>query len=713
VSLLLDPKLAILSPLVARDSFPRQNARTRRFSLGAPRSFAVAEDGSRVAFIRSRGGADPAGCLWIFDVEARRERLIFDPAEAPGASTDQVSDEERDRRERLRETLTGVTAFGTDRSVRTATFALGGGLWVADLLEGGVRELDIADRPPFDPRPDPTGRRLAYTSGGALRVLDLQSGEDRLIAREEEDAVSWGLAEFVAAEEMGRDRGFWWSPDGDRLLAARVDESRVRVWYISTPEDPTVPARPVRYPQAGADNALVSLSLFDLAGGRVDIDWEPGRFPYLVTVSWASSGPLILLVQSRDQRTWRILSADPVTGTTEVVREDHDDRWLEIVSGVPAWLADGRLVRTVDSEDTRRLVFDDHPVTPPGLQVREVLDVDDQHVMFVATEDPTEAHVWRADSDGTLTRLTVEPGVHTATGGGGVLVLTSAGLGGLSKSRVLKGRYEVATLRSVAEEPVLRAAPTFFTGGRLELRMALFTPGGGEPGGPLPVLLDPYGGPQHARVRKDGIRLLESQWLADQGFAVLVIDGRGTPGRGPAWEREVYRNLADPVLEDQVDGLHAAAQLFPFLDLGRVAIRGWSFGGYLAAMAVLRRPDVFHAAVAGAPETDPALYDTHYQERYLGLPQEEPEAYARSRLIDDAPNLERPLMLVHGLADDNVYVANTLQLSRALMEGGRPHVVLPLSGITHGAIQERVAENLLLLEVDFLRRALGLEAGAP
>ena len=162
------------------------------------------------------------------------------------------------------------------------------------------------------------------------------------------------------------------------------------------------------------------------------------------------------------------------------------------------------------------------------------------------------------------------------------------------------------------------------------------------------------------------------------------------------------------MLEDQVDGLHAAAERYPFLDLERVAIRGWSFGGFLAAMAVLRRPDVFHAAVSGAPVTDGELYDTHYTERYLGMPDTDVEAYARYRLLDDAPNLRRPLLLIHGLADDNVYVANTLRLSKALLEAGRFHSVIPLSGITHAPSQPEVAENLLLLQVRFLRDALGL-----
>jgi dipeptidyl-peptidase 4 len=220
------------------------------------------------------------------------------------------------------------------------------------------------------------------------------------------------------------------------------------------------------------------------------------------------------------------------------------------------------------------------------------------------------------------------------------------------------------------------------------------------------VLLDPYGGPHGQRVVAAHNAYLTSQWFADQGFAVVITDGRGTPGLGSEWERAVHRDLAGPVLEDQVDALHALAKDHPELDLDRVAIRGWSFGGYLAALAVLRRPDVFHAAIAGAPVTEWRLYDTHYTERYLGNPTEDSEPYDRSSLLLDAHRLERPLLLIHGLADDNVVAAHTLQLSSALLEAGRPHQVLPLSGVTHMTPQEVVAENLLKLQLAFLRDAL-------
>jgi dipeptidyl-peptidase 4 len=255
---------------------------------------------------------------------------------------------------------------------------------------------------------------------------------------------------------------------------------------------------------------------------------------------------------------------------------------------------------------------------------------------------------------------------------------------------------------------VIDPRPTLFAGGERELRMAVLVPGGREPEGPIPVLLDPYGGPWFQRVRKVRGEYLESQWFADQGFAVLVIDGRGTPSRGIAWEKAVHLDLVDIALEDQVDGLHAAAERYPFLDLERVAIRGWSFGGELSAAAVLRRPDVFHAAVVGAPVTDQRLYDTHYNERYLGHPDEHPDVYRRNSVAEDAAKLERPMLLIHGLADDNCYVANSLRLSRALTEAGRPHTFLPLSGQTHMVTDLDAAENLLLLQLRFLREALGL-----
>jgi dipeptidyl-peptidase 4 len=260
----------------------------------------------------------------------------------------------------------------------------------------------------------------------------------------------------------------------------------------------------------------------------------------------------------------------------------------------------------------------------------------------------------------------------------------------------------------VAEKPVIQGMPTFLSAGPKELRTAMFTPDGREPAEPLPVLLDPYGGPHWGRVVRAQRPLLESQWLADQGFAVLVIDGRGTPFRGVAWDQAVHRSYVDVALEDQVEGLHATAERHGFLDLSRVAIRGWSYGGYLTLAALLRRPDVFHAGISGAPVTDMRLYDTHYTERYLGMPETDADAYGNADLVPDAPKLQGQLLLIHGIADDNVYVAHSLRMTRALMEAGRPHSMIPLSGITHRPVDPAAAEAMLQIEVDFLHRALGV-----
>jgi dipeptidyl-peptidase-4 len=687
-------------------SFPRQYARTQRFTLGHPRSFSVAADGSRVAFLRSPGGEDPMTCLWVLDVETRRERLVADPRVVLGEANEHLSDQERARRERARETAGGIVAYAGDRDLRVAAFALGGRLFLADLVDGEVRELSVAT-PVFDPRPDPTGRRVVYVSDGALRCVDVD-GADRLLIDDQDPDVTWGMAEFVAAEEMERHRGFWWAPDGESVAAARVDNRPVPVWHIADPSEPSRPPHPVRYPAAGTNDADVSLSILGVDGSRVDVAWDRQAFPYLVSVGWQRDRPLTLLVESRDQNRWQVLTADERSGATTRVFEDRSDTWLEIVTGVPSWTDDGGLVFVREMDDTRHLTIDGEPVTPAGLQVARVVHVAAEVIVTGTQGEPMEQHLWRVAASGTTTRLTEPPGVHEGVAGADVLVLSSSSMErDHAEVKVLRGDAEVCTIGSNAATPVITPAATLLKAGPHELRTVVLFPDGRPPESPLPVLLDPYGGPHFQRVVAARPAYLSSQWLADQGFAVVVADGRGTPGRGLAWEKAVRFDLATPALEDQVEALQAAAEAHPDgLDLSRVAIRGWSFGGYLAALAVLRRPDVFHAAIAGAPVADWRLYDTHYTERYLGHPDQHPEAYERSSLLADAAKLERPLLLIHGLADDNVVVAHTLRLSRALLEAGRPHRVLPLTGVTHMTPQEVVAENLLLLQVAFLKEAL-------
>ncbi|GHE51640.1 peptidase [Streptomyces spiralis] len=706
-------------------SFPRRHARTQRFTLGAPRAFTVAPDASRVVFLRSDSGTDRANSLWVLDLGDRGERVAADPRALLGGAGEHLSPEERARRERSREGGAGIVGYATDSAVELASFALSGRLFTAELRAGTARELRVPG-PVIDPRPSPDGRHVAYVAGGALRVVGAEGEGDRPLAEPESESVTYGLAEFVAAEEMDRSRGFWWAPESDRLLVARVDDTPVRRWWISDPAQPDREPAHVRYPAAGTANADVRLFVIGLDGTRTEVVWDRDRYPYLARVHWSEAGAPLLLVQARDQRSQLYLAVDPASGSTRMVHADEDPTWLDLFPGVPCWTPSGQLVRIADEGGARVLAVGERPLTGPQLHIRAVLDVSDGDVLVSASAgeeaaDPEtgEVHVYRVNELG-MERVTKEAGVHSAVRAAGVTVLVSAALDRPgARVRVFRDGEQTALIASRAEDPGLSPRVTLTQGGARRIPCAVLMPTD-YPGDtstsasaptPLPVLLDPYGGPHGPRVVAAHNAYLTSQWFADQGFAVVVADGRGTPGRSPAWEKAVHHDFT-LTLDDQIEALHDLAKTHP-LDLNRVAIRGWSYGGYLAALAVLRRPDVFHAGVAGAPVTDWRLYDTHYTERYLGDPAAEAETYARNSLVTDeglsaAAEPHRPLMIVHGLADDNVVVAHALRLSSALLAAGRPHEVLPLSGVTHMTPQEQVAENLLLLQVDFLKRSLGM-----
>ncbi|MFG3293831.1 prolyl oligopeptidase family serine peptidase [Streptomyces sp. NPDC048179] len=699
-------------------SFPRRHARTQRFTLGAPRAFTVAPDGSRVAFLRSGSGTDRANSLWVIDVPGGRERLAADPRALLDGTEEHLSPQERARRERSREGGAGIVGYATDAALELASFALSGRLFTAELRAGTARELTVPG-PVIDPRPSPDGRHVAYVAEGALRVVGAEGEGDRALAEPESEQVTYGLAEFIAAEEMGRSRGFWWSPQSDRLLVARVDDAPVRRWWIADPAHPGREPHHVAYPAAGTANAEVRLFVQGLDGERTEVSWDRARYPYVARVHWSEAGAPLLLVQARDQRSQLFLAVDPASGATRMVHADEDPTWLELFGGVPCWSPSGQLVRIADEGGARVLAVGERPLTGAQLHIRAVLDVTADDVLVSASageeaESPEigEVHVYRVNELG-VERVSQEPGVHTAVRAGGVTVLVSAALDSPgARVQVLSDGKVVATVPSYAEDPGLSPRVTLTEGGARRIPCAVLMPQDYDGNTPLPVLLDPYGGPHGQRVVAAHNAHLTSQWFADQGFAVIVADGRGTPGRSPAWEKSIKDEVAATVLADQVDALQALAADFP-LDLTKVAIRGWSFGGYLAALAALRRPDVFHAAVVGAPVTDLRLYDTHYQERYLGHPAEQPEVYRRNSVIDDeglvdAAEPHRPMMIIHGLADDNVVVAHSLRLSSALLAAGRAHEVLPLSGVTHMTPQEQVAENLLLLQLDFLKRSLGL-----
>ncbi|MEU8615380.1 DPP IV N-terminal domain-containing protein, partial [Actinoplanes sp. NPDC048791] len=502
-------------------SFPALVARTQGFTLGRPHRFAVAPDGSRVLFLRSRGGTDPVGDLWSYVVATGTVRLLVDATALGAADGAPLSERERARRERARDRSAGIGSYATDAAVRTAVFTVAGRLYAVDVAAAKVTELG-AQEPAAEARIDPTGRTVAYVCEAELRVVGRDGKDDRPLAEPDGPEVTWGLPEHEASESMDRFEGYWWAPDGRSLVAARVDNTPVQIWYVADPGHPEQPPTAVRYPSAGTPNADVSLHVLGLDGSRTPVVWDRSGFEYVTRVVWDASG-LLVVVQNRRQTVLRVLAGDPATGATTVRQENTDPDWTTIVSGIPAYTASGALLWSVDDRDTRRLTVDGVPVTPPGLQLDEVLSVDGDTVLFAARQNPTERHLWTWSAATGPARITTAPGLFGGRRAGGVTVVDAQTLDG--ETVTVDGRE----LRSLAAEPPVRPAPQLLTLGERDLRTAVLFPTGHEPGtARLPVLMDPYGGSAAQRAVAARSRYWAAQWFADQGFAVIVADGRGT-----------------------------------------------------------------------------------------------------------------------------------------------------------------------------------------
>ena len=511
--------------------------------------------------------------------------------------------------------------------------------------------------------------------------------------------------------------------------------------------------------------------------GNADVDWDREAYEYVAAVNWRRGHDPLVLVQNRRQTRDQVLevavAADGAAlGATRVLEEHANDQWIDLIHGTPAYTPDGRLVCPLNdmAADTNRLTVDGRPFTPAGWNVRAVLDVTDDDVLAVVQRAPEIASempdAWAGSGaasdaeslfgghdarsfdvvsmgyDGTITPVTTDPGQWTASRGErGIVVsgrdmrsararmrhiVTRRAVGGVTDAVIAANTSDAANttditaadITSTAAEPGFTPNVTFTRLGEHRLYTAIIAPSPSSPyahADKLPVLMKPYGGPGFQQVVASQSFYWEGQWWADQGFLVVTADGRGTTGRGPAWDRAIFENMKGVTLADQIEAVNALPEAVsrlnadgrrpgvPAPDLDKVCMIGWSYGGFLSALAVLDAPNVFKAACAGAPPTDWTLYDTHYTERYLGL---DPDVYYRNGIVQDAPKLERPLMLIHGFADDNVTIAHSLRLSQALMAAGRPHTFLPLTGITHMTNDETVAENLLTLQRDFLRDAL-------
>ena len=725
--------LSLLGPVVTTstppDPFLEQYAQTRRYQSGRPTGARATPDGKTVLFLRSPKDS-PVQSLHAFDVQTGRTEVLLTAEALLGGGAQALSVEEKAALERLRISARGFTSFQLSADGGQILVSLSGRLYVVDLATRASKVLATGPGP-FGAQFSPDGKHVAYVRESDVWAVELATNKERRITRGGTPLKTNGLAEFVAQEEMGRHAGFWWSPDSRSIAFAEADSTGLETFSIVDPSHPERAPNVFPYPRSGKANAKVRLGVVPASGeGAVKwITWNSEAFPYLATVRWSGKAPLTLVVQDRPQQVEVVLAADTATGRTRELLTERDDAWINLDQRFPLWRADGTgffwMTERNGAPEVELRGADgalQASWIPPSANFDSLVGYDEgtQTLWYTATPDPTHNALYRVKAGGAPEPVPSplgEQGFHTAGLGakGSLLIVIGTSLEQMPRTWVLGTDGAVkGELPSVAATPPFKLNTSVQKVGPGEgYWTQVFRPVDAKPGQKLPVVVDVYGGPHHVHVRRSMPQNLLAQWLANRGFMVVKLEGRGTPGRGRAWERSIRGDFATLTLDDQVTALQALAKEVPELDLSRVGIQGWSFGGYMSALAVLARPDVFHAGVAGAPVTDWYDYDTHYTERYLGVPRDAQDpAYVRSSLLPLAKDLKRPLLLIHGTADDNVYFFHTLKLSHELFMAGRPHVVLPLSGATHMVSDPAATASLYGQMAGFFESSLRAPASA-
>ena len=696
-------------------------AQTRNYTLGLPRHVAPMPDGAHVLYLRS-GPRDTRLRLYEYDITAKSERELA----APSAAPEHLSAEEKARRERARMTMTGITDFAVSDDGATVLVSQADKLMTVGLPQGTVKA--VAGSGWIAPRLSHDGKSVAVVRDNDLHVVDLATGRDVQITHGGRDTLTHGLAEFAAAEELDRADGSWWSPDSQKLVFEEADTGGVEKHFIADPEHPSVQPTEFRYPRAGTDNAKIRFGIVGKDGGTpVWIDLDAAAWPYVDRVIWPKHGPLTLVVQNRAETREAVLAVDGQTGKTRTLLTEADPAWLALTPfehlggrALPAWFPDGSgFLWAAERGPTWQLELRhadgslDHAVTPAGWRYDALDDVDAGHGSVVVTASPERMSfgLYRVPlAGGAPFPIAVSPGQHTGVFAEDQHALfadvasLADGQAGTTLRRADGSEAGMVPSQAAAVPDIPKVQ--YLTAGPQALDALVVRPADFIPGQKYPVVLAVYAGPTFKMVERVPRNSFEDQCLADHGFIVVSVDGRGTPGRDHDFEHATKNDLIDLPLADQVEGLQALGTLVPEMDMRRVGVAGWSFGGYFTAMATMRRPDVFRAGVAGAPVVDFADYDTAYTERYLGTLQDDPAGYKASNVLTYAPSLSRPLLIMHGLTDDNVYFENTVKLTQSLMAAGKPYRLLLLPG-THQLPDPHIRARVDEARAAFFAETLG------
>ncbi len=712
--------IAPAPPKVDRE-FVRRLALTKNFQLGNPVNATPTPDGKSVLFLRATA-RDKSQSLYEIDVAKGRSKELLTPA-AVAKGPETLSAEERARRERMRVTTSGFTSFEISKDGARVLVTLSGKLFVLTRATGAVKELKTGEGAAIDPHLSPDGKRVAYVRGADVFAVSTEDDRPEIAVTKGGTATrTHGLAEFVAQEELERFRGFWWSPDGSKIVYEEADTSKVDAIAIPDVLHPDRDVERTRYPRPGRPNADVRLGIVASTGGATQwITWDREKLPYVATVTWEKS-QLAVYALGRAQKDAALLAVHPKSGKTTALLTEHDEAWVNVDPSVPHFLPDGRFLWSTERGGDWALELrgakGEAGTTLFAKGYRELVDVDDARgrVSVVIGDEPQQSRVDSIALTGGPTRLVIElpDGTVGARFGDQHDVFVSRTTWRNAPPRWyvhdLEGKNPVS-IPTVAEDPGVVPQPEVVAVGPDGVRVAILRPQTFDKSRKYPVLDAAYGGPHHNQVALSSSGYLRDQWIADAtGAIVVLIDARGTMFRGRAWERALKDQIGHVPLDGHVATLEALGKRFPEMDMTRVGIYGGSFGGYLSALGVLARPDVYKVAVAIAPVVDWRDYDTCYTERYLGLPDANKEAYDAASLLTyatpkkDAPI--RPLLLVHGTADDNVHYTHSMKLVDAMERVGRPFELLPLVGITHLPYEPVMAEALWTKAAEFLRAGL-------
>ncbi|MHC4976322.1 MAG: S9 family peptidase [Planctomycetota bacterium] len=716
------------APVVADtgiDPFLEQYALTRRFSSGRPASIKVTPEGDAVLFLRS-GPRDNVRNLYGFDPETGAERVLLTAEQILQGAEEQLTPEEKARRERMRLSARGIATYQLSKDGNLILVPLSGSLYVVNRTTGDVREYPSDKGFPIDPQFAPDGASIGVVRNGELYTIDLESGREDQLTLSASETVTNALAEFVAQEEMGRMHGYWWSPDSRKIVYQQTDVEGMEIMHLNDPRTLYNTPNTWPYPRPGKKNADVTLAVHDRGEHEtVWVQWDHDEYPYLATVKWPENAPPTIVVQNRFQTESRILEIDPETGYTTELWSETDPAWIDLDQQMPRWLSDGSgFLWTTQRNGGWQIELHNRQgelirtLTEPSLHYQRLVHLDEENatVLFTAKGDtPNQTHLYSAPLDvaaGQPRQLTFEPGSHSATvaENGTLMVRTGSTASNVSYRNVVNANGDMlGEIASVAEEPPITPQPEWTTvsDGEREFHCVIVRPTDFDPDKSYPVINYVYGGPTSQTVTASARSYLFPQWIANQGYIVVRIDARGTPGRGSQWLKIVKGNLIDIALRDQATATTLLCEKYPEMDADRVGMFGWSFGGYFSAMAAMRSPDVFAAGVAGAPVTDWQDYDTHYTERYLWTPEHNPDGYEASNVLTYADQLEVPLLIIHGTVDDNVYFAHALKMSDALFRAGKEHDFLPLSGFTHMVADPLVTQREYERILGFFREHLG------